>query len=135
MYNDFGDDGGPAAKELAPKMIGIQDFLTSKLGDGAPKIDVRYFVAASIFLKGLGGFLFVFGSSLGAYFLLYNLAYMTPLLFDFYNYNFGEPKFWALLQEFSQYIAYFGALLFFIGMKNSLPRKQIKKKTPKAKTN
>jgi len=32
-----------------------------------------------------------------------------------------------------QNAALFGALLFFIGMKNSIPRKQLRKKTPKAK--
>ncbi|KAI8561029.1 hypothetical protein RHMOL_Rhmol04G0304000 [Rhododendron molle] len=134
MFNDFGTDGGPAAKELAPKLAVVEKYLTSKLGEGAPKIDVRHFVAASIFLKGLGGFLFVFGSSLGAYLLLYYLAFTTPLLYDFYNYNYGEPEFFALLQEFLQCIALFGALIFFLGMKYSIPRKQLKRKTPKTKT-
>ncbi|KAL7177704.1 hypothetical protein ACSBR2_030968 [Camellia fascicularis] len=134
MFNDFGTDGGPAAKELAPKLAVLQKFLTSKLGESALKIDVRHFVAASIFLKGFGGFLFIFGSSLGAYLLLYHLAYTTPLLYDFYNYNYGGPEFFSLLEEFLQCIALFGALLFFLGMKNSIPRKQLKKKTPKTKT-
>ncbi|GFY84969.1 HR-like lesion-inducing protein-like protein [Actinidia rufa] len=133
MFNDFGTDGGPAAKELAPKLAFVQKFLNSKLGEGSPKIDVRHFVAASIVLKGIGGFLFVFGSSLGAYLLLYHLAYTIPLLYDFYNYNYGEPEFMALLQEFLQGIALFGALLFFVGMKNAIPRKQLKKQTPKTK--
>ncbi|KAA8548780.1 hypothetical protein F0562_000464 [Nyssa sinensis] len=134
MFNEFGVDGGPAAKEVAPKFAVIQKFLTSKLGEGAPNIDVRHFVGASIFLKGLGGFLFVFGSSFGAYLLLYHLAYTMPLLYDFYNYAYGEPEFFVLLQEFLQWMALFGALLFFLGMKNSIPRKQLKKKTPKTKT-
>ncbi|XAR57389.1 hypothetical protein NMG60_11025521 [Bertholletia excelsa] len=134
MFTDFGTDGGPAAKELAPKLAVIQDFMSSKLGDRALKIDVRHFVAGSIVLKGLGGFLFVFGSSLGAYLLLYHLAYTTPLLYDFYNYNYDNPEFFALLREFLQSLALFGALIFFLGMKNSIPRKQLKKKTPKTKT-
>ena len=41
-FNDFGTDGGPSAKELAPKLAFVQKFLTSKLGEGAPKIDVRH---------------------------------------------------------------------------------------------
>ncbi|KAL6989858.1 hypothetical protein U1Q18_015608 [Sarracenia purpurea var. burkii] len=134
MFNDFGTDGGHAAKELAPKLATVQKYLTSKLGDGAPKIDVRHFVAASIALKGLGGFLFIFGTPLGAYLLLYHLAYTTPLLYDFYNYNYGQPEFFATLQDFLQCIALFGALLFFLGMKNSIPRKQLRKKTHKTKT-
>ncbi|KAM7485211.1 hypothetical protein LguiA_001220 [Lonicera macranthoides] len=134
MYNEFGSDGGPAAKEMAPKLAGVQRYLASKLGKDGVNVDIRHFVAASIALKGFGGFLFVFGSSLGAYFLLYNLLLTTPLLYDFYNYEYGEPQFIQLLQEFLQRVALFGALLFFIGMKNSIPRKQLKKKTPKTKT-
>ncbi|KAE9453052.1 hypothetical protein C3L33_15051, partial [Rhododendron williamsianum] len=65
MFDEFGTDGGPAAKELSPKLAVVQRFLTSKLGEG-----VTYFVAASMVLKGLGGALFVFGSSLGAYLLV-----------------------------------------------------------------
>ncbi|XP_052188642.1 uncharacterized protein LOC127799009 [Diospyros lotus] len=134
MFDDFGDDGGPATKELAPKLAIVQNYLATKLGNGVQNIDVRHFVAASIVLKGLGGFLFVFGSSLGAYILLYHLAYTTPLLYDFYNYKYGEPAFFAALQEFLQCVALLGALLFFLGMRNSIPRKQLRKKTPKTKT-
>ncbi|KAK3024885.1 hypothetical protein RJ639_044022 [Escallonia herrerae] len=134
MYNEFGVDGGSAAKEVAPKLVVVQRFITSKFGEGGPNIDVRHFVAASIVLKGLGGILFVFGSSFGAYLLLYHLLYTTPLVCDFYNYSYGEPEFFALLNEFVQCLALFGALLFFIGMKNSIPRKQHKKKAPKTKT-
>jgi hypothetical protein len=32
-------------------------------------------------------------------------------------------------------VALFGALLFFLGMKNSIPKRQPKKKTAKTKTN
>ncbi|XP_052208071.1 uncharacterized protein LOC127811914 [Diospyros lotus] len=134
MYNEFGTDGGPAAKELAPKLAVFQKYLKSNFGEGAPIIDVRHFVAASIVLKGLGGLLFVFGSSFGAYLLLYHLAYTTPLLYDFYNYSYGKPEFFALGQEFLQCVALFGALLFFLGMKSSIIRRQLRKKTPKTKT-
>jgi hypothetical protein len=34
-----------------------------------------------------------------------------------------------------QDLALIGALLFFLGMKNSIPKRQAKKKAPKAKTN
>ncbi|CAK9165456.1 unnamed protein product [Ilex paraguariensis] len=133
-FNDFGVDGGPAAKEIAPKLVVIQKFLTSKFGKEGLNIDVKHWVAASIAFKGLGGLLFVFGSSIGAYLLLYYLAYTTPLLHDFYNYKYDEPQFFVLLQEFLQCMALFGALLFFLGMKNSIQRKQAKRKTVKAKT-
>ncbi|CAK9134603.1 unnamed protein product [Ilex paraguariensis] len=134
MFTEFGGDGGPAAKEIAPKLAIVQKFVTSKLGEGGPKIDVKHFVGASIALKGLGGLLFVFGSSIGAYLLLYYLVYTTPLLYDFYNYHYGEPEFFVLLQEFLQCIALFGALLFFLGMKDSIRRQQLQRKTFKTKT-
>ncbi|KVH91325.1 HR-like lesion-inducer [Cynara cardunculus var. scolymus] len=108
MFNDFGDDGGPAA--------------------------VKHVVLASMALKGLGGILFVFGSTTGAYLLMYYLLFMTPLLHDFYDYEFDDPIFHALLPDFIQSVALLGALLFFVGMKNVLPRKVIKKKPPKTKT-
>ncbi|KAL3506083.1 hypothetical protein ACH5RR_031465 [Cinchona calisaya] len=135
MFNEFGDDGGPAAREWAPKLAPIQKFLASKFGEAGINIDVRHFVAASIALKGLGGLLFVLGSTMGAYLLMYHLLYTTPLFYDFYNYEFGGPEFFNNLQEFLQCVALFGALLFFLGMKNSISRKQLlKKKTPKPKT-
>ncbi|KAJ6430194.1 hypothetical protein OIU84_021577 [Salix udensis] len=86
-----------------------------------------------IVLKGLGGFLFVFGSPFGAYLLLMYLAFSSPILYDFYNYEQNESKYIILLNEFLQSVALFGALLFFTGMKNLIPRRQLKKKTPKAK--
>ncbi|XP_071728892.1 uncharacterized protein [Rutidosis leptorrhynchoides] len=133
MFNDFGDNGGPAAKELAPKISHIQRYLVSKIGDGVPKIDVKHVVLASMALKGLGGILFIFGSITGAYLLMYNLILMTTLLHDFYNYETDDPRFHTYLPDFVQSLALLGALLFFIGMKNVLPRKVIKKKPLKSK--
>lgn len=134
MFDEFGVDGGPAAKELIPKFTVIKQHISSKLGLGVPNIDVRNLVATTIVLKGLGGILFVFGSSFGAYLLLLHLAITTPLLYDFYNYELNKPEFHLLLPEFLQSIALFGALLFFLGMKNCIPRRQLKKKIPKTKT-
>ncbi|KAI3504177.1 hypothetical protein L1887_32722 [Cichorium endivia] len=134
MFNDFGDDGGPAAKELAPKVACVQRFLASKIGNGVPKIDVKHVVLASMTLKGVGGILFVFGSTTGAHLLMYYLLFMTPLLHDFYNYETDDQKFHIHLLEFVQSLALLGALLFFVGMKTVLPRKLIKKKPPKTKT-
>ncbi|XP_022844138.1 uncharacterized protein LOC111367472 isoform X2 [Olea europaea var. sylvestris] len=104
MFNDFGEDGGPAAKEWAAKLVTVEKFLASTFGKGALNIDIYY------------------------------LIFATPLLYDFYNYNVGEPKFFRLLSEFIQSIALLGALLFFLGMKNSIVRKQLKNKAaPKQK--
>ncbi|KAK1430417.1 hypothetical protein QVD17_13129 [Tagetes erecta] len=133
MFNDFGDDGGPAAKELAPKVVYIQKYLASKIGDSALKVDVKHVVLASMVLKGVGGILFVFGSTTGAYLLVYYLLLMTPLLHDFYHYEMDDPRFDPHLTDFVQSLALLGALLFFIGMKNVVPRKLIKKKPLKTK--
>ena len=41
-FHDFGDDGGPAVRELAPRVDSCHRFLTSKIGNGVPKVDVRF---------------------------------------------------------------------------------------------
>ncbi|XP_030533906.1 uncharacterized protein LOC115743320 isoform X2 [Rhodamnia argentea] len=136
MYNEFAVDGGAAAaKELRPKLSLALHHLSSKLGVATPDVDTKHVVASIYILKGLGGILFVFGSSFGAYLLLLQLALTTPILFDFYNYDPSKPEFENLLYNFTQNMAFFGALLFFIGMKNSIPRRQLKKKNPKVKPN
>ncbi|XP_074281804.1 uncharacterized protein LOC141606543 [Silene latifolia] len=134
MFNEFGVDGGPTATELAPKVSHFRELIGSKLGVNLPEIQIKQLVATSTAIKGIGGVLFVFGSSFGAYLLLIHLLCATPFLYDFYNYHPAQPEFSSLLHEFLQNVALFGALLFFIGMKNSLPRRQIKKKAPKSKT-
>lgn len=87
----------------------------------------------------------------------------TPILYDFYYYDSEDKEFIQLFIKFTQVravgklklevlsqrffvaivyrilyslqnMALFGALLFFIGMKNSIPRRQPKKKVPKTKT-
>ncbi|KAE9585538.1 putative HR-like lesion-inducer [Lupinus albus] len=55
----------------------------------------------------------------------------TPILYDFYNYNAEDKEFINLFIQFTQNMSLLGALLFFIEMKNSSPRRQPKKKTPK----
>ncbi|XP_057433909.1 uncharacterized protein LOC130726621 [Lotus japonicus] len=134
MYVEFDANGGPIAKELIPKLTVLKKNLSSKLGVGLPDIDEQHFVATIIFLKGLGGILFVFGSTLGAFFLLLHQGLTTPLLHDFYNYGPSKPEYHLLLNDFMLNTAVFGALLFFIGMKNTIPRRQLRKKTPKTKT-
>ncbi|KAJ8764588.1 hypothetical protein K2173_006460 [Erythroxylum novogranatense] len=131
MYNDFGHDGGPAAKELMAKLAIAKKHISSNFNVEIPEIDASRF--AVIALKGLGGLLFIFGSLFGAYILLLHLAVTSPLLYDFYNYSRNRPEYSTLLNEFMKNVALFGALLYFIGMKNLIPRRQIKKKAPKAK--
>lgn len=97
-------------------------------------MQIKHLVRAAIFLKGIGGILFIIGSSLGAYLLIMHQLIAIPILYDFYNYDSEEKEFNQLFIKFTQNMALYGALLFFIGMKNSFPRRQHKKKVPKTKT-
>ncbi|KAF3456514.1 hypothetical protein FNV43_RR01166 [Rhamnella rubrinervis] len=145
-FNEFDVDGGPAVKELVPKLTILKKNLSSSLelhyqmlmcGFTSDMeiiyIQARQLAATIISAKGIGGILFVFGSSFGAYVLILLLALTTPVLYDFYNYSPDTPQFGVLSVDFLQNIALFGALLFFVGMKNSIPKRQVKKKAPKAK--
>ncbi|KAF3972526.1 hypothetical protein ACB098_02G080300 [Castanea mollissima] len=133
-FNDFGVDGGPSAKYLRPKFNVFLDHVSTHSGLQVPEVQIKHLVAAAIVLKGLGGLLFIFGSSLGAYLLLLHQAFATPILYDFYNYDVEQKEYTQHFLKFTQNLALFGALLFFIGMKNSLPRRQARKKAPKTKT-
>ncbi|RZC20940.1 uncharacterized protein LOC114406916 isoform X1 [Glycine soja] len=95
---------------------------------------MKFLVAGAIALKGLGGILFILSSSFGAFLLLLHQVITTPILYDFYNYHSEDKEFIQLFIKFTQNMALFGALLFFIGMKNSIPRRQPKKKAAKTKT-
>ncbi|KAL0697286.1 hypothetical protein Bca4012_053408 [Brassica carinata] len=139
MFNDFGSDGGPAAKELAPKLHLTKAHLSSRLGVALPDIEVKQVVSAIVALKGLGGLLFVVGNVFGAYLLAFYLVVVSPILYDFYNYGPQDREFSLLFTEFLQSVALLGALLFFIGMKNSTATtssssgRNLKKRTPKPK--
>lgn len=108
--------------------------MQSHIGKQVPEIKIAHLVAATIALKGIGGILFIFGTSLGAYLLLLHQMIASPILYDFYNYDNEEKEFTQLFIKFTQNMALFGALLFFIGMKNSISRRQPKKKVQKTKT-
>ncbi|ERN08042.1 hypothetical protein AMTR_s00012p00262190 [Amborella trichopoda] len=68
-FNEFADDGGPAVKLLEPKYSLVKNHVTSSLGFQVPEIEIKHLVAAEIALKGIGGILFIFGSSFGAHLL------------------------------------------------------------------
>lgn len=104
------------------------------LGLQLAELEMKHVIAGAISLKGLGGVLFIFGSTLGANLLALYLAIVTPIVYDFYNYDVEKPEFAQLFVKFTQNLALFGALLFFLGMKNSNPRRTSKKKAPKTKT-
>ncbi|XP_039017742.1 uncharacterized protein LOC120148801 [Hibiscus syriacus] len=133
-FNEFGVDGGPAAKALKPKFNVFSKTVTSHTGLEVPEFDIKYLVAAGVAFKSVGGLLFIFGSTMGAYLLALQQVIITPILYDFYNYDTEKKEFGLLFSKFSQNFALLGALLFFIGMKNTLPWRQLKKKALKTKT-
>ncbi|KAG8073469.1 hypothetical protein GUJ93_ZPchr0006g44774 [Zizania palustris] len=134
-FSEFGSDGGPAAKALRPKYNIFTKNISAHLGVAVPHVELKHVIAATIGLKGLGGLLFILSSSFGAHLLLIYLAFITPIVYDFYNYDMEKSEFVQLFIKFTQNLALFGALLFFLGMKNSIPKRQAKKKAPKSKTN
>ncbi|XP_074556039.1 uncharacterized protein LOC141811867 [Curcuma longa] len=134
-FSEFGSDGGPAAKALRPKYNRFVKHVSSHLGIVIPHIEMKHILASTIFLKGFGGLLFILSSSLGAYLLLLYLAFITPVVYDFYNYDIEKPEFVQLFNRFAQNVALFGALLFFLSMKNTIARRQSKRVAPKSKTN
>ncbi|CAH9087798.1 unnamed protein product [Cuscuta europaea] len=126
-FNEFGVDGGPAAKALRPKFNVFSKHVGTHTGLHIPNIEMKHLVMVAIIMRGVGSFLFVFGSSLGAYILLFHQAILTPIMYDFYNYDADKKEFALLFVKFTQGLQLFGALLFFIGMKNSMAISPAKK--------
>ncbi|XP_047337923.1 uncharacterized protein LOC124941622 [Impatiens glandulifera] len=123
-FSEFGVDGGPAAKTLKPKFNIFLKHATDHTGLKVSDVEIKHLIAASIVINGLGSFLFIFGSSIGAYLLglylvLFQLLHKliaTPILYDFYNYNDDRKEYGQLFVKFTQSLALFGVILFFIGM-------------------
>ncbi|AQK42742.1 HR-like lesion-inducing protein-related isoform X1 [Zea mays] len=134
-FIEFGNDGGPAAKTLKPKFNLFVKLVSKNTGLGVPHIDIKTVIAATMFLKGFGGLLFIVSSSFGAFLLLIYLAFITPIVYDFYNHEMESTLFVDLFFKFIQNLAFMGALLFFLGMKNSIPKRRSKGRTTKTKTN
>lgn len=134
QFNEFGVDGGPPAKVLKPKFNVITNHVRSNFGVDVPEIEIKHIVAASIAFKGIGGLLFIFGGSLGAYLLLLHQIAASPFFYDLYTNRIDKNDIIQHVLKHSQSLAVLGALLFFLGMKNSIPRRQVKKKAQKTKT-
>ncbi|TMW89291.1 hypothetical protein EJD97_017406 [Solanum chilense] len=134
-FNDFGVDGGSAAKALKPKFNVLSKHVATHTGFEVPHVEMKHLILGALIMKSLGSLLFVFGSSVGAIILVIHQAIATPILYDFYNYDVDKKEFAQLLVKFTQSLALVGALFFFIGMKNSTKRSSHpKKKAPKTKT-
>ncbi|PON62598.1 HR-like lesion-inducer [Parasponia andersonii] len=138
-FNEYGIDGGHVAMVLKPKIEVFIHRLYPHVSVHMPDIEVKQVIVVAIGLKGIGGILFIFGGSLGAYLLLLHQLIATPILYNFYDYDSEEKEFTQLFIKFKEFtqlfikftqnVALVGALLFFIGMKNSVPKRQHKTKT------
>uniref|UniRef100_A0A0D6R703 DoxX family protein n=1 Tax=Araucaria cunninghamii TaxID=56994 RepID=A0A0D6R703_ARACU len=127
--NDFGHDGGAALKILKPKYGIFENHVRNSLGLEMPEFDMKQALMVIIGLEGIGGILFVFGRKLGAYLLLIFLAVVTPIVHDFYNYDTKRPEYVVEFIQFLKNMSLLGALLIFLGAKNSASRKPKKKGT------
>eukprot|EP00897_Mesotaenium_endlicherianum_P006342 jgi/Mesen1/5736/ME000029S05044 len=125
---DFGVDGGPALKAIEPKLDMIKSHVESLWGLEIPDFEVKYLLLAAITLEGLGGILFTLGSTFGAYFLLLFLAAVTPIMHDFYNYDPTSQEFTQEFIQFLKNLSLFGALLYYLGMRNSAAKQLARKR-------
>ncbi|KAJ7006034.1 hypothetical protein NC653_005393 [Populus alba x Populus x berolinensis] len=112
MFNELWVAGGPAANALKPKFGLFASREQSHAGIQVPEIEVRisaiekferdcrlirkikpklrymyakikHLSTAVIFLEGICGILFIFGSSNGAYLLIIHQLIASPILYDF----------------------------------------------------
>ncbi|KAL2621441.1 hypothetical protein R1flu_001646 [Riccia fluitans] len=132
--NDFGEDGGGAMKMLNPKFATFKSHVHNTLGFDLPEVQTKLLLMIAIGLEGIGGILFIFGSSLGAYMLLIFLAAVTPIMHDFYNYDFSSSDYVLHFMQFLKNLSLFGALLFFLGMKNYTLKRLNRTKSIKTKS-
>ncbi|KAI3795832.1 hypothetical protein L1987_38492 [Smallanthus sonchifolius] len=127
-FNEFGNDGGPVAKTLASKITKFSKYFTTHTGFQAPEFKTKVLVAGAIALKGIGSLLFIFGSTNGAFLLILHQLIVTPILYDFYNYDMGKKAFTNLFIKFTQNLALLGGLMLFIGMKTSYTQRRLMNK-------
>ncbi|KAI3818750.1 hypothetical protein L1987_12567 [Smallanthus sonchifolius] len=135
-FNEFGIDGGSAAKTLASKLPVFSEHFTTHMGFQVPEFEIKSLVAGAIALKGIGSLLFIFDNTIGAFLLILHQLIATPILYDFYNYDTEKTEFTQLFVKFTENLALLGGLMFFIGMKStSTRRRSVKnKKASKSKT-
>ncbi|XP_047058705.1 uncharacterized protein LOC124665903 [Lolium rigidum] len=132
--SEFGSDGGPAAKYLEPKFNVFVKQVSTSTGMAVPHVEIKSVILATMYIRVFGGLMFILYSSVGAFLLLVYLVFITPVVYDFYHYKMESPQFVQLFTQFSQNLALCGALVFFLGMKSSIPRRYSKRRIVKSKT-
>ncbi|KAM0926084.1 hypothetical protein ACQ4PT_003908 [Festuca glaucescens] len=99
-----------------------------------PHVEIKSVIVATMYIRVFGGLMFILYSSVGAFLRLVYLVFITPVVYDFYHYEMESPQFVQLFTQFSQNLALCGALVFFLGMKSSIPRRYSKRRITKSKT-
>eukprot|EP00898_Chlorokybus_atmophyticus_P008617 jgi/Chlat1/8757/Chrsp9S08564 len=102
--------GGPVVQAMIPKL----ETFSQHFG-GIPIPEVKYLLLIAIFLELVGGLLFIFGSSVGAYFLILFTIGVTPVMHNFWDFEKDTPEQQAEINNFMKNLALVGALLFFLG--------------------
>uniref|UniRef100_A0ACD5XBR8 Uncharacterized protein n=1 Tax=Avena sativa TaxID=4498 RepID=A0ACD5XBR8_AVESA len=126
--------GSPSAKALEPKFNLFVKQVSTYTGMAVPHVQISTLMLITQYIRAFGGIMFIAYSSIGAFLLLVFLVFITPVMYDFYNYEMESPQFVQLFTQFLQNLALCGALMFFLGMKSSIPRTYPKRRTAKTKT-
>ncbi|XP_008787387.1 uncharacterized protein LOC103705454 [Phoenix dactylifera] len=124
QLDEFGADGGPAARFVGPKVDFVTDRASSTLGVQLPKIEIKSLIATGIALKGIGGILFALGSSTGAYLLLLYMGVSAPFLHYFDDYD--DPN---TLQGITLDLAIYGVLFYFVGIHRLMLKRQARRRS------
>ncbi|KAK2075875.1 hypothetical protein QBZ16_001617 [Prototheca wickerhamii] len=74
-----------------------------------------YFLLIAILLELVGGILFIFGSKIGAQFLLLFLIIVTPIMHAFWELTPESPEHLNDMINFFKNVALAGSLIFYIG--------------------
>ncbi|KAI3732060.1 hypothetical protein L1987_63257 [Smallanthus sonchifolius] len=101
-FNEFGINGGSAAKTLAVKLPMFSEHFTTHTGFQVPEFEIKSLVAGAIALKGIGSLLFIFDNTIGAFLLILHQLIATPILYDFYNYDAEKKEFTQLFVKFTE---------------------------------
>jgi len=118
---ELGSGGGPTTESMEPKFNLFFKHVSNYTGMVVPHIEIKTVIAATVYLRAFGVGFFIFYESFGAFLLTVYLAFITPVICDFYNYEKKSPQFVQLHAQCAQNLALYGALLFFVGMQNSIP--------------
>ncbi|KAJ4878252.1 HR-like lesion-inducing protein-related [Raphanus sativus] len=125
MFNGFGVDGGPAAKEWSLKLNLAKANLSYRLWVNLPNIEVRQGSVTVVSLIAIGGVIFVIRKIFGAYlrpqsnvscgcvqsrhWAVY-FTVVSPILYDIYNNGPEDRYFSPFWIELLKNVASFGAM-------------------------